>query len=95
MRVVNPFPAPDGSRNVWAYGGDGYVQIVEFTPAGARASALLGYGNASRPGSTHIADQIPFFEAKTLRPTYRSRQDAEKHAVSREIVAAPQTIADQ
>jgi acyl-homoserine-lactone acylase len=91
LRVLNPFPAPDGSGHMWAYGGDGYVQIVEFTPAGARASALLDYGNASRPGSTHITDQLPFFEAKMLRSTYRSREDAEKHAVSREIVAAPPT----
>jgi hypothetical protein len=42
-----------------------------------------------------ITDQLPFFDAKTLRPTYRSRQDAEKHAVSREIVAAPPTDEDQ
>lgn len=84
LRVVNPFPAPDGSGRLWSYGGDGYVQLVEFTPEGAKARALLGYGNASRPGSPHITDQLPYYDAKTLRPAYRTRDEVERHAVSRE-----------
>ncbi|MGA7385552.1 MAG: penicillin acylase family protein [Methylocella sp.] len=86
VRVIFRFPAPFGIPQFWAYSGDGYVQLVEFTKEGARASALLGYGNASRPGSTHVTDQLPFFEAKTLRPTYRTRDEVEKHTVSREVV---------
>ncbi len=84
VRVVNPFPAQDGTQDLWSYGGDGYVQIVEFAPDGAHAQSLLGYGNASRPGSPHITDQLPFFDAKTLRPAWRTRQDVEQHTVSRE-----------
>ena len=60
------------------------MQLVEFAPDGAHAQALLGYGNASRPGSPHITDQLPLFDAKTLRPAWRTRQDVEQHAVSRE-----------
>jgi acyl-homoserine-lactone acylase len=85
VRVIFRFLAPDG-KHFWAYSGDGYVQIVEFTKEGAKASALLGYGNASRPDSSHVTDQLPFFEAKTLRPTYRTRDEVEKHTVSREVV---------
>jgi acyl-homoserine-lactone acylase len=44
----------------------------------------LGYGNASRPGSSHITDQLPLFNAKTLRPAWRTRQEVEQHTVSRE-----------
>jgi acyl-homoserine-lactone acylase len=84
-RVIFRFLAPDG-KHFWAYSGDGYVQIVEFTKEGAKASALLGYGNASRPDSSHVTDQLPSFEAKTLRPTYRTRDEVEKHTVSREVV---------
>ncbi len=84
VRVVNPFPAPDGTQDFWSYGGDGYVQLVEFAPDGAHARALLGYGNASRPGSPHITDQLPFFNAKTLRPAWRTRQEVEAHTVTRE-----------
>ncbi len=84
VRVVNPFPAQDGTQKLWSYGGDGYVQIVEFAPDGAHAQALLGYGNASRPGSPHIADQLPLFDAKTLRPAWRTRQEVEQHTISRE-----------
>jgi acyl-homoserine-lactone acylase len=84
VRVVNPFPAPDGTHDLWSYGGDGYVQLVEFTPSGAQARALLTAGNASRPGSPHITDQLKYYDAKTLRAAYRIRADVEKHAVKRE-----------
>jgi acyl-homoserine-lactone acylase len=84
VRVVNPFPAQDGTQNLWSFGGDGYVQIVEFAPDGAHAQAVLGYGNASRPGSQHITDQLPFFNAKTLRPVWRTRQEVEQHTIARE-----------
>lgn len=83
-RVVFRLPAPD-KKHFWAYSGDGYVQLVEFTKTGAKASALLGYGNASRPGSPHVTDQLRFFEAEALRPVYRLRGDVESHMVSREL----------
>jgi acyl-homoserine-lactone acylase len=85
LRVIFRFPEPDG-KHFFAVSGDGYVQLVEFAKDGAKAQALLGYGNASRPGSTHVTDQLPFFEAKTLRPTFRKRDEVEKHTVSREVV---------
>ncbi|MDQ6701948.1 MAG: penicillin acylase family protein, partial [Pseudomonadota bacterium] len=85
LRVLFRFPEPDGIH-YFAVSGDGYVQLIEFAKDGAKAQALLGYGNASRPGSTHVTDQLPFFEAKTLRPTFRTRDEVEKHTVSREVV---------
>jgi acyl-homoserine-lactone acylase len=63
--------------------GDTYVQVVEFTPDGAKALALLSYGNASRPGSRHITDQLPFFQAKQLRPVYRTRDEVQAHVARR------------
>jgi len=83
IRTVWPFPAPD-HVHLWSYGGDGYVQLVEFTPTGAQARALLTYGNFSRPGSSHITDQLPLFDAKQLRPALRSREAVEAASVSRE-----------
>jgi acyl-homoserine-lactone acylase len=86
LRVIFRFPfqlpAPDGSNHFSAFAaasGDGYVQLVEFTKKGAKAQALLGYGNASRPGSTHVTDQLPFFEEKKLRPTFRTRAEVESN----------------
>jgi len=84
VRAVSPFPAPDG-RSIWHYGGEGYVQLVDFTSHGAQARALLTYGNSSRPGSAHITDQLRLFDAKQLRPVLRTRQDVEAAAVSREL----------
>jgi acyl-homoserine-lactone acylase len=84
VRVVNPFPAQDGTSGLWSFGGDGYVSIVEFLPDGARAQALLTYGNASRPGSPHVTDQLPFFNTKTLRPAWRTRVEVEQHTVRTE-----------
>ena len=80
LRVIDSFPT-DAART--AFGGDSYVQVVEFDPsAGASAWTLLTYGNASRPGSDHIADQLPVFSAKTLRPVMRKRQDVLTAGVS-------------
>jgi acyl-homoserine-lactone acylase len=84
LRVLFPFPAGDGT--FFPVSGDGYVQLVEFTPQGANAQALLGYGNASRPGSTHITDQLSFFQNKTLRTALRKRSDVVTSAVLRELV---------
>jgi acyl-homoserine-lactone acylase len=83
VRVVDSFPAPEGGRRL-GFSGDGWVQLVEFTPAGAQAQVLLTYGNASRPGSPHIADQLPLFEQKTLRPALRERGEVERNTVKRE-----------
>jgi acyl-homoserine-lactone acylase len=83
LRVVG-YPEPDALFHYSPITGDGYVQLVEFTNKGANAQALLGYGNASRPNSPHITDQLPYFESKTLRPVYRTRGDVEKHTVLRE-----------
>jgi len=68
----------------FTYGGDTYVQVVEFTPRGARAKALISYVNASRPGSPHITGQASYYEQKQLRAVYRTRSEVEAHAVRRE-----------
>jgi hypothetical protein len=68
------------------------VQVVEFSKEGAKAQALLGYGNASRPESRpgtsppHVTDQLRFFNAKTLRQVFRTRDEVKQHTVSREVV---------
>jgi acyl-homoserine-lactone acylase len=79
LRVIFPFLAPDGIHYGGAASGDSYVQVVEFAREGAIAQALLGYGNASRPGSSHITDQLSYFEAKKLRPTFRTRAEVESN----------------
>jgi acyl-homoserine-lactone acylase len=68
LRVLFRYPETD-MKHFFAVSGDGYVQLVEFAKDGAKAQALLGYGNSSRPGSPpfHVIDQLPYFEAKTLR----------------------------
>ena len=71
LRVTNPSYVSFLNEYI-TYGGDGWVQLVEFTPTGANAQVLLGYGNASRPNSPHIADQLSFFDTKTLRPALRT-----------------------
>jgi acyl-homoserine-lactone acylase len=83
IRVIDSFPSPDRKHRL-GYFGDGWVQLVEFTSSGARSEVLLTYGNASRPGSPHIADQLPRFENKTLRPAWRDRGTVEQNTVKRE-----------
>jgi acyl-homoserine-lactone acylase len=82
IRVIDSFT--EGPLSL-GYGGDSYVQVVQFDPFGpATAQALVGYGNASRPGSPHITDQLAVFEAKTLRPSLRQRAEVLANAVSTE-----------
>lgn len=83
IRIVWPFPAPDKVHQ-FSFGGDGYVQLVEFTRAGPKAKTLLTYGNASRLGSSHITDQLKIFSEKGLRPVLRTRDEVEVNAVSHE-----------
>jgi acyl-homoserine-lactone acylase len=83
MRKAYYYPSPEPNPK-FTYDGDTYVQVVEFTPQGAKAKALIGYGNASRPGSRHIADQVSYYEQKQLRAVYRTRSEVEAHAVTGE-----------
>ncbi len=80
IRVVNPIYV--GALNQFiSYGGDGYVQVIEFTPTGATGGTLLTYGNASRPNSPHITDQLPFFQSETLKPALRTYSDVQAATV--------------
>ena len=48
FRVTNPSYV--GALNEYiTYGGDGWVQLVEFTPNGAKAGVLLDYGDLAPP----------------------------------------------
>ena len=83
FRVVNYTQDRDGKMR--ATGGDSYVATIEFgvTP---RARSLIGYGNASQPGSPHIGDQIAMFAAKQLKTVWLIRTDVEQHLESRETI---------
>jgi acyl-homoserine-lactone acylase len=83
LRKIYYYPL-QGTNQAFAYGGETYIQVVEFTPDGAKARAVLSYGNASRPGSPHITDQVRFFETKSLRPVYRTRSEVLMNARQRE-----------
>ena len=83
MRVTNPIYISALGEFI-SYGGDGYVQIIEFTPSGAVGGTLLTYGNASRPNSAHVTDQLPFFDSKTLKPALRTLSQVQANAVKTE-----------
>lgn len=81
LRVVGSAFVPGGllgpNPEYVSVQGDGYVQVIEFTPSGSVGGTLLGYGNASRPNSPHIADQMVFFDSKTLKPALRKLADVQ------------------
>jgi len=72
-----------------ASSGDSYVAVIEFSRP-VRARALLSYGNSSQPGSKHVADQLPLFAKKQLRPVWRTRKEVETHLESRKRFDAPE-----
>jgi len=56
--------------------GETFVCAIEFSVP-QRAQCLLGYGNASQPGSKHIEDQLPMMVQKKLHPVWRERKEIE------------------
>ncbi|OGF53857.1 MAG: 7-beta-(4-carbaxybutanamido)cephalosporanic acid acylase [Candidatus Fraserbacteria bacterium RBG_16_55_9] len=83
VRVIYYTPAPDGYFQSVA--GDSYFAAIEFsTPV--RAKALLMYGNASQPGSSHAGDQLELSARKEMRPIWRTRWEIDAHLESREVL---------
>jgi acyl-homoserine-lactone acylase len=81
--VVDFAPPASGERA--ANFGDSFIAIVEFgrTP---HAEVMMTYGNASQPGSKHIADQAPLLARHRLRDAWRTRDEVEAHLESRDIL---------
>ena len=67
----------------YAAHGETFVCTVEFGAA-QRAQCAVSYGNASQPGSPHLADQLPLMTEKKLHPVLRDRKDVEAHVAARE-----------
>jgi acyl-homoserine-lactone acylase len=63
--------------------GDSYVAAIEFSSP-VRARALVGYGNASQPGSPHRTDQLALYAARQLRAVWRTRAEINAHLRDRE-----------
>jgi acyl-homoserine-lactone acylase len=87
FRVTNFRPTDDGTGV--AVAGDSYIAAIEFSDP-VRARALVGYGNASQPGSPHRTDQLQLYAAKQLRPVWRTRAEVEEHLRDREVVPSRQ-----
>jgi acyl-homoserine-lactone acylase len=67
----------DGNRYFAAH-GETFVCVVEFASA-QKAQCAVSYGNASQPGSPHLADQLELMSGKKLHPVWRERKDVEAH----------------
>jgi acyl-homoserine-lactone acylase len=77
--------AEDKDGKMRATSGDSYVATIEFGPT-VRAKTLISYGNASQPGSPHIADQLELFAAKQLKTAWLTRADIEKNLERKEPI---------
>ncbi|HSJ05484.1 MAG TPA: acylase [Longimicrobiales bacterium] len=84
FRVVDFEPVPGDTARLVATGGDSFVAAVEFSRP-VRAHTLIGYGNASQPGSPHRTDQIELFARKQLRPAWLTRDDVLENLALREV----------
>jgi acyl-homoserine-lactone acylase len=83
FRVTEFQPLPGDSTRFMAASGDSYVLAVEFsTPL--RARSLLGYGNASQPGSPHRTDQLELYARKELKPVWLTREEIMANLKARE-----------
>ena len=66
FRVIDFDPIPGDSTRQQAVGGDSFIAAVEFSSP-VRARTLIGYGNASQPGSPHRTDQLPLMARKEMK----------------------------
>lgn len=65
--------------------GETFVCAIEFsTPQ--KANCVLGYGNASQPGSKHIEDQLQLMVDKKMHPVWRGRKEIEANLEKREAL---------
>jgi acyl-homoserine-lactone acylase len=77
--------APDDDGKFKILGGDTYYAAIEFgTPL--KAKVLLGYGNASQPGSKHHGDQLELFATQQMRDPWRTKTEIESHLELREVI---------
>jgi acyl-homoserine-lactone acylase len=59
--------------------GDAWILLVHFTRP-VSAMSVLAYGQSSRPGSPHGADQIRIYAAHQLRPVWFTREEVAANA---------------
>jgi acyl-homoserine-lactone acylase len=69
------FARREGNK-FYAASGETIVCAVEFGST-QRAECLLGYGNATQPGSPHLEDQLPLMVQKKLLPVRREKKEIE------------------
>jgi acyl-homoserine-lactone acylase len=67
----------------YAANGETIVCAIEFAKT-QRANCVLGYGNATQPGSPHLEDQLPLMVQKALHPVWRDKRDVEANLEKRE-----------
>lgn len=85
LHMIGYLPPDERGVRV-AISGETYFQIVEFTPTGAKARWVLTYGNATRPGTAHLTDQIPAFLSGELLSVPRTRAEVEAATVRTETL---------
>lgn len=82
FRVINF--APSVEEKFQPVAGDSYVAAIEFSKP-VKAMALIGYGNATQPGSRHATQQLPMMQEKKLRPVWRTREEITANLEERKI----------
>lgn len=83
LHMIGYLPPDERGIRV-ALSGETYFQIVEFASAGAKARWVLTYGNSTRPGTSHLTDQIPAFLSHELIPVPYTRVEVEAATVRTE-----------
>ena len=78
------FTRREGNK-YYAASGETIVCAIEFARR-QRSQCLLGYGNATQPGSPHLEDQLPLMVQKKLLPVYREKKDIEANLEMREAL---------
>ncbi|MBV9409888.1 MAG: penicillin acylase family protein [Candidatus Eremiobacteraeota bacterium] len=77
---------PAADKKFASYGGDTFMFAADFGPTTVHARVLLPYGNASQPGSPHVADQLSLYARAAMRDAWRTPREVDAHLESRETL---------
>lgn len=81
----------DKDKKFKAVGGDSYTAITVFGKK-LQAKALLSYGNATQPNSTHIDDQLHLLNQKEMRNVWFEKKEIQQHLETSEQLTYNATI---
>ena len=77
--LMNAVYTKKDGKHLVGFQGDSYILEVEFRADGVHSRSIHQYGESSREGAAHYADQAPLFAKRELKDSFFRAEDREGH----------------